>query len=293
MLTITDVSIDDEFAALLPEQDEDTRAEFEAAIEADGFRDPLVVWNGVLLDGHHRFNLYFDKYETDEEMEPPEVVTIQLASREQARAWVARNQLGRRNLPPAERIRLAKIAVEPAVKEQAKAKKKQSGGAVIQKSEKPPVSTTHEVAKTAGVSHDTVAKYNKVEAEGTPEQVQAMKSGEKSIHKAHQEVTAPKPAKQLEHIFEKQAEFASILAKIGHLHKAIKELANHEAGSRIELNLVDVEITSLKQAIRCAKPHADCPYCQGKPGDKTCKACLGKGWITHLTNKNLPKELKV
>jgi len=44
----------------------------------------------------------------------------------------------------------------------AKAKQREAGGAVPQKSEKPPIDTYKEIAKVAGLSHDTIAKAKKI-----------------------------------------------------------------------------------------------------------------------------------
>ena len=43
----------------------------------------------------------------------------------------------------------------------AKAKQREAGGAVPQKSEKPPIDTYKEIANVAGLSHDTIAKAKK------------------------------------------------------------------------------------------------------------------------------------
>ena len=48
--------------------------------------------------------------------------------------------------------------MEPLIAARAKEKQRESGGAVPQISAKPPVDTRKEVAKLAGVSHDTFAK---------------------------------------------------------------------------------------------------------------------------------------
>jgi N6-adenosine-specific RNA methylase IME4 len=62
------------------------------SVLSEGIRDPLVVWNGLLLDGHHRYKIaqaYNLEYKTTE---------IDLPDREAAKEWILTNQLGRRNL---------------------------------------------------------------------------------------------------------------------------------------------------------------------------------------------------
>ena len=88
------IQIDPEFQSLIPPLTADERQQLEANVLADGCRDPLVVWRGLLLDGHNRFAIcqtHGLHYETHE---------IELPDRAAAADWVDANQLGRRNLTP-------------------------------------------------------------------------------------------------------------------------------------------------------------------------------------------------
>lgn len=88
------ITIDPEFQSLIPPLTDDELAQLEANILAHGCRDPLVVWQGVLLDGHNRYSICqrhgvaFDTVEVD------------LPDRDAAADWMDANQLGRRNLTP-------------------------------------------------------------------------------------------------------------------------------------------------------------------------------------------------
>jgi hypothetical protein len=66
-----------------------------------------------------------------------------------------RNQLARRNLPPAERVRLA-LLLKPKIEEEAKERMVKGKKDPTQKSAEG--ETRQEIAKIAGVSHDTVRK---------------------------------------------------------------------------------------------------------------------------------------
>jgi hypothetical protein len=57
--------------------------------------------------------------------------------------------------------------LEEMFRAKAKENQKASGGAVPQKSAEPAIETRAEVAKVAGVSHDTIAKVKKIEATAT------------------------------------------------------------------------------------------------------------------------------
>lgn len=79
---------------MIPPLSVEERAQLEQNIQRDGCRDPLVVWQGLLLDGHNR-------YEICETLGTPyHTVSIELDDREAAADWIDTNQLGRRNLTP-------------------------------------------------------------------------------------------------------------------------------------------------------------------------------------------------
>lgn len=90
----TTIRIDQAFKAQIPPLSAEEREQLEQNIAAHGCRDPLTVWNGVLLDGHNR-------YEICTRLGLPfKVVSIELPNREAAEDWIDANQLGRRNLTP-------------------------------------------------------------------------------------------------------------------------------------------------------------------------------------------------
>lgn len=49
------LSVDDEFKRIAPPMSRSEYEELEKSIMAEGCRDPIVVWNGTILDGHHRY----------------------------------------------------------------------------------------------------------------------------------------------------------------------------------------------------------------------------------------------
>lgn len=78
---------------------------------------------------------------------------------------------GRRNISDYQRGKLA-LKLEETIKARAKAKQiRKPGESVAQKSaeQTPPIQTREELAKIAGVSHDTISKIKKIEAQGSPE----------------------------------------------------------------------------------------------------------------------------
>ncbi len=53
------------------------------------------------------------------------------------------------------------LRLKPVIAEKAKEKQSEAGGAVRQKSDKAAIDTKKEIAKAAGVSHDTIYKVEK------------------------------------------------------------------------------------------------------------------------------------
>ena len=90
-------------------------------------------------------------------------------------------------------LRLKEVVAAEAKKRQARKPK-----SVVQKSaQQNSGKTRDELAKIAGVSHDTISKVEKIVTEAKPEVVEAARKGEMSINAAFQTVApkaAPKPA---------------------------------------------------------------------------------------------------
>ena len=54
---MSDIKIESEFKHLLPPLTEEQKAELEKDIIKNGCLTPLVVWNNILIDGHHRYDI--------------------------------------------------------------------------------------------------------------------------------------------------------------------------------------------------------------------------------------------
>ena len=94
-----ELRIDLEFASRIPPLTEDEFKQLEDNILADGVViNPIIVWNGVIVDGHNRFRVLEKhphiKYSVHEKS---------FDDRFSVLAWICKNQLGRRNLTLAQR----------------------------------------------------------------------------------------------------------------------------------------------------------------------------------------------
>ena len=89
-----DLKIDPEFKAKIPRLADEELTLLEQNILSDGeIRDPIVIWNGIILDGHNRFEIWQKHPEI-----PYKTHDINLPDRNAAIIWICKNQLGRRNL---------------------------------------------------------------------------------------------------------------------------------------------------------------------------------------------------
>lgn len=195
------VTIDQEFRQLIPPLTEEERKGLEDSLLKEGCRDALVCWGNVLVDGHNRYEI------CRRHNLPFQTVQRDFADRNAAVEWIILNQFGRRNLPIHERARLG-LRLKSVVAEKAKEQQRQSGGdkkseeyreSVSQNSAKPiiPIDTRSEIAKVAGVSHDTIAKVEHIEKEAPAPIVEASRKGAISVNAAYQ-VTKLEPEKQEE-----------------------------------------------------------------------------------------------
>lgn len=175
-----DLKIDKEFQDLIPPLSKEEYEQLEKNIVADGCRDSLVVWNETIVDGHNRYEIC-NKYDI-----PFKVKHKEFESREQAKEWIIINQFGRRNLNPMQRSELA-LHLKPIIQEQAKEKQNmthligkgiQKKSMVLQNSVEP-LNTQKDIAKIAGVSHDSIWKTEKILKKGTQEQIDRARLGGK------------------------------------------------------------------------------------------------------------------
>ena len=90
------LKIDPEFQSQIPPLTDDEFKQLEENILKEGkLLSPLIVWNNILVDGHNRYAIL---------QKHPEIyfstMPLRFENREEAIAWICRNQLGRRNLSP-------------------------------------------------------------------------------------------------------------------------------------------------------------------------------------------------
>ena len=98
-----ELKIDKEFAALIPPLSAEELSGLEDNLMIDGVRDALVVWEdeGILLDGHNRYTIA-KKHDL-----AYRVKCLGFKTRDEAKLWIIKNQVGRRNLSESQRAMCA------------------------------------------------------------------------------------------------------------------------------------------------------------------------------------------
>lgn len=176
------LSIDPEFRSLIPPLSAEELGQLEANIKADGCRDPLVTWNGLLLDGHNRYEICGRLGLTFKTIE------IDLSDRDAAADWIDNNQLGRRNLTPDQASLLRGRRYNRA--KRAHGGDRKSSGQTDHLKQK----TAESLAKQHGVSAKTIRRdakkadfVQRLEKE-SPEKAKAIKDGKKRIVEVAREI---------------------------------------------------------------------------------------------------------
>lgn len=184
-----DLEVDDVYQSLIRKQTDQEQAQLEASIKEEGIRDALVVYDRegtlVVVDGHHRLNM---AKKLGMEVVPIQQMTFK--DPDEARVWMLRNQLGRRNLNDAERIEIALKLTEFLEKlgQINKIQGKDLSANLHKGREAQKIDRLEEASKIANVSRRNVAKYKKIHDEGDESLRKEVLEGKKSIHKAHEQI---------------------------------------------------------------------------------------------------------
>ncbi len=200
-----DLTIDREFDDLCPALTPDEERLLEQSVLADGCLHSIIVWanhDDTILDGHNRYRIckkHGRKFATK---------AIKIDSREDAKAWIIRTQIGRRNLSESQRASLA-----------AKLVNSQAGG--DHRANLHGEITAAKAAEEFNVSERSVKAARKVIEQGAKPLQKAVDAGEVSVSAAAEIAELPK------------AEQAKIVAKGGDAVKsAAKKVKEQKAADK-------------------------------------------------------------
>ena len=157
------LSIDPEFRDLIPPLTQEEQQGLLESILEEGCRDPIIVHNNTIIDGHNRYEICREMHIPFKTAPFPGKAD---PTRDDLKVWIIDNQLSRRNISTFDRVSL-ELLKEPIIA--ARAKENQGtrtdlGNNLPQKSAESQSDreTRTQIAHLAGVSHDTVAKVKKI-----------------------------------------------------------------------------------------------------------------------------------
>ena len=225
------------FRDLLRPLTTDEYIELEQNIKSNGCREAIVIWDGTIIDGHHRYKV------CQKHSIPFNTKEMDFPSEADALFWIGRNQKGRRNLAPAELALLA-LEVEPMIAERAREQQGKRTNLLPNSAKgSTNINTRKELSRIAGVGAGTIYEAKKVKESGNQEVLNKMKSGEISIHRAYTEVM-PKPEKKMCNICKKElpfSEFYDSKSSCKKCHTFIKRVGIEDAKKITTFNSVDVD----------------------------------------------------
>lgn len=186
---MTSLKIDKEFNKLIPPLRVEEFDGLKESIKKEGCRDPLIVWNNIIIDGHNRYkicrenNIKFD------------AVNKLFDNRDDAKIWIIKNQFDRRNISKYDRSVLA-LKLEGIIAKKAKERQIRKPKSVPPILAEQNIETRDELAKIAGISHGTLDKVKVIEKEAPKEVKEQIREHKISINKAYQHLGRDKRDKK-------------------------------------------------------------------------------------------------
>lgn len=183
------IEIKEEFKNLIPALSAEEYAQLEANILNEGIREPIITWNGYIIDGHNRYDIAtrFDlEYKTKSK---------HFETKEGVKEWMILNQFGRRNLSNYQRSVLA-LQLEEVFSKKAKANQglRTDISAKLPKSKA--IDTRKELSKVAQVGERTLGMVKTIQEKAPEEIKQKLATGEVSINAAYKEIKKEEKKKE-------------------------------------------------------------------------------------------------
>jgi N6-adenosine-specific RNA methylase IME4 len=138
------LSINPELKSLIPPLTAEEFKQLETNVLAEGIREPIITWQGTIVDGHNRYELA-QMYDL-----PFKVKEMAFASMEDCMDWMINNQLGRRNVTEPQKAYLIGKKYEN--------EKQREGRPNTKLEQNVPVSTAERLGEEFGISHIQVKR---------------------------------------------------------------------------------------------------------------------------------------
>lgn len=218
----SEIVIDPEFQKLIPPLTAEELSQLEENLLASGCREPLSTWyerpvcpcggtqlsqgggvfqcdvcgknltvQPVLLDGHNRLAIC-----RKHDLDFTTTVVPSVEGRGEAKAWIIKNQMGRRNIKESQRAMLAttlkELYAEGAKPRQLATLKQNVSTVKSNLTERSKGSAREQAAAAMNVSAGLVHAAEKVQSHGSEKLQQAVMTGEASVSAAAEVATLPK-----------------------------------------------------------------------------------------------------
>lgn len=220
----------------------------ERSILAEGCRDALVLWGDVLIDGHNRYAIcqkHGIAFNT--------VQNTRFANIEDVMLWMIDNHLARRSVSDFQRGMLA-LRKKEIVAARSQPKAEQPSVSADSTAEAPALPSAtqarEELAKTAGISSNTVTQIEKIRRAATPELVEAVRAGTISINAAATVASLP-PEQQVTAVTGGRKELQLAAKQVREMKSANKpaavKAANPDASMATETHDYSQKIAALTE----------------------------------------------
>jgi len=198
------LKVDEEFKKLIPPLTAEELTLLENNILEVGILSPLITWNGIIIDGHNRYNIMM---KNDIEITNKNVFDMEniLKDRESVVEWILKNQMGRRNLNN-DQMSIIRGKLYLLYKRQGRRtdledqSSNQTDGKSEEKKEtrKEKQETAAKIGQEFGVSKPTIERDARFVRETPPEILQKIQNGEISKLQAKNEIRTQKQTAKIE-----------------------------------------------------------------------------------------------
>ena len=179
---MTNLVIHPKLQNLLPPLSEQEYAGLEKDILENGCLSPIVTWNETIVDGHNRYKI------CQKHGLPFDIKRLEFETLDDACYWAWTHQDNRRNLTPFQKIELA-LQFKPQIEKQARERQRGGrGGVLLCQTPDKAIDTKKEIAKTAGISHDTVHKAEFLSKHADEETKENLRQGKTTINREYKRV---------------------------------------------------------------------------------------------------------
>ena len=203
----------------------------EAEILQRGVLSPLIVWNDVLIDGHHRYAI------CQKHGLPFGVLSLDFDSLETAKLWAWRHQENRRNLTPYQRVEIS-LQFKPQLVAEAKERQIRKACGSVPQNPAGQKETRVKLAVMSDISHDTVTRVEFIAGHADESVKQKLRKGDTTINAEYKRLK--KEIGQREREAQKQAAVQIPLDGRVQLHLAsISEAARHVDAESVDMIVTD------------------------------------------------------